>query len=803
MAIYDSPVLLEPVLSQSEGLYSRCQKARHYGVDIAWWIVGPMPLSSFNETFLCGTSTDPSYEQKSMLAAFSKVPFGAKRCDEISRPMLAALNQKRSKSLFPGFVFDNVALPNVHPDEQGPMKSSRKLVHDSDGAFSSKSNYTDLFIDISPDSTHDFFHDPPARSKVRNRLEFLSHSDSKRKQMSTEELFGQHVSYVSEIFARQQRVFLFTIVMYGSLTRILRWDRSGCVVSEAFDVADDAAGLCNFLLRFSSASDAGRGHDTSVAQATSTDETLFANAIREYVRSQITDSEDLEQAVQQRYSPRHVYATHILRRLSPLCEENTRKRLFSRPAANSSSVTGRGTRGYWALDVSSGKIVFLKDTWRDSLLAEVEGDILQQLHEAGVSFVPSFVWHGDVSSLDGYSEERRPLQTEIQSTMTNTLCGEEWVCRVQGSLPRFSQRRHCRLVMGTVGMPMSTVRGTEELLHATHDVFTGKCKSDFVSALRGAADVVRTKESRLHRDVSVGNIVLVKEADSEIRRGYLIDWEMSCKVNDSSEAIEKGDLFAQGTWAFMSMRVLTWYKDDDSWRLKFEDDMESLLYVVMYSALLWQPHHFTAKGVTMIIRGMFDEYTRISYLNVLISGGGKASNVRSRGQVYGKAFKSPAFAKWLSDMMAHHVPKDYDDKAYKGKWDNPVFIYDYWANFLRLHSLERDNRVDNLAGYSKLRDLSTEAVEREQLPPFPDTTSREHSDAEHRRHQLKESAAETQRGKRRGRDLSQSSAPRRSSRIKEKEEARAQAQSAQNGVGHGRGSSSRGRSRGRARGRSR
>ena len=48
------------------------------------------------------------------------------------------------------------------------------------------------------------------------------------------------------------------------------------------------------------------------------------------------------------------------------------------------------------------------------------------------------------------------------------------------------------------------------------------------------------KDSRIHRDISVGNIVLVKEKDSAIRRGYLIDWETSCKVDDDGAATEVG-----------------------------------------------------------------------------------------------------------------------------------------------------------------------------------------------------------------------------------------------------------------------
>ena len=48
------------------------------------------------------------------------------------------------------------------------------------------------------------------------------------------------------------------------------------------------------------------------------------------------------------------------------------------------------------------------------------------------------------------------------------------------------------------------------------------------------------KDARIHRDLSVANIVLVKEADRPIRKGYLIDWEASCRVDEAGEATSAG-----------------------------------------------------------------------------------------------------------------------------------------------------------------------------------------------------------------------------------------------------------------------
>ncbi len=47
-------------------------------------------------------------------------------------------------------------------------------------------------------------------------------------------------------------------------------------------------------------------------------------------------------------------------------------------------------------------------------------------------------------------------------------------------------------------------------------------------------------DSRLHRDISVGNILLVREEGRDVRRGVLVDWETSCRVDDTGKAVEPG-----------------------------------------------------------------------------------------------------------------------------------------------------------------------------------------------------------------------------------------------------------------------
>lgn len=60
-------------------------------------------------------------------------------------------------------------------------------------------------------------------------------------------------------------------------------------------------------------------------------------------------------------------------------------------------------------------------------------------------------------------------------------------------------------------------------------------------------------DSRIHRDLSAGNVILVKEQDRRVRRGYLIDWEASCRVDDSGEALEAGRVVSRMDFSLASL----------------------------------------------------------------------------------------------------------------------------------------------------------------------------------------------------------------------------------------------------------
>lgn len=49
-----------------------------------------------------------------------------------------------------------------------------------------------------------------------------------------------------------------------------------------------------------------------------------------------------------------------------------------------------------------------------------------------------------------------------------------------------------------------------------------------------------TLTNRLHRDISVVDLILVRDHPDSVRKGHLIDWEVSSEVNDSGASQDAG-----------------------------------------------------------------------------------------------------------------------------------------------------------------------------------------------------------------------------------------------------------------------
>nr|VWO95587.1 Uncharacterized protein [Ganoderma boninense] len=702
--VYDVPLALDNTFSHTRGLDPRSAAARNdlHLHDCIDHLLGPMPPQQFLDFFLPWDVPSGRKGRLQSRNAFKDVPLSWNTVDDMYAQLLPALNKQTPKQArCPGFVFEVAASRSIHPNRPGYMKpdiccyasGSMPIIHSSDHSSRVELGHAELFIDLKPHPLHDFFVDPPSNidQDTRRSHEFLQLAKDEDYQLVIDlpRTLGQHVAFVTEILARQFRTFLFSISMSGSFARILRWDRSGCVTTESFNIREHPDLLCEFLWRFSQTSNAGRGHDPTVQLASAEEEVLFQDVVLHAVRVQLEGSDVVvEDAVREHYAPGRVYAMNISCRASSGGPSKTRRYLVSCPVISPLSFVGRGTRGYWTVDVVSRSIAFLKDTWRFASVDELEADTLQRLQNLGVRHVPRVPWFGDVC--DGVASSSQPSsEIGFQETLTNKMRQAPWACQVNKHRVRISRRRHHRLVLETVGYGLSSVRGPDELLSACYDVFI-------------AMQDARKLDSRIHRDISLGNIILVKiPGDRPTRQGYLIDWEASCAVDDKGEAQDVG---RAGTWRFMSIRMLN--ADGDNLKQTFQDDMEALFYVVLFCALMYQPHNRSPGQLKNTLNNFFDE--KMSFGPGVVGGGnGKTMNSLTRTFTRGLQFESPQLGEWINAVAdLHHAAEPVrssseensndgeSENDYQDRWSDPKYLDDYWATFLKTHKLEHNNRFE-------------------------------------------------------------------------------------------------------------
>jgi hypothetical protein len=122
------------------------------------------------------------------------------------------------------------------------------------------------------------------------------------------------------------------------------------------------------------------------------------------------------------------------------------------------ALTGRATRAYPGYEKASGRILFLKDSWRAKCL-EKESDILKTLNDAKVRNVPNLVCGGDI---------------EGHRTLTNDYVSDNaynsWKC---GCNSLIVERIHHRFVGDFVGRHLSEFTSTKQMMLAVRDAYIG------------------------------------------------------------------------------------------------------------------------------------------------------------------------------------------------------------------------------------------------------------------------------------------------------------------------------------------
>ncbi|KAH9915713.1 hypothetical protein B0H21DRAFT_713571 [Amylocystis lapponica] len=568
--------------------------------------------------------------------------------------------------------------PSVDAFKKIPAKPERKT--DIYGHLQSP-GYAELFIEVKETVAHDFFKDPPDDAD-RSRYQFMLDITNEEAYERAEESLGHHVAYATEACARQHRTFYLSMSLAGTFLRFIRWDRAGAIVSESFDIRAQPEFLCDFLWRFAHASLTERGHDPTLEFAAPGDEDRFREIISARVKIETgLTGEALDDAIEEHYKPGLVIII-------------TERLLVSRPVAYPLSVAGRATRGYWAV-TASDDVVFLKDSWR-YLAMEKEGVTIEEMEKAGVVNIPQILIHGDVpmelrdevpenAPMLGTSEPHGKIVAKprfIQHTRTEEFKDRYWVCR-GGQAISVTGHAHYRLVSKTVGYPLKRFVDAKELLRAAFDAY---------QALTSAYD----KNMRLHRDISIGNIILVRETARKERRGVLFNWEFSSIINsNAARGYER-----TGTWNFMSARLL----EVTGLVHLIQDDMESMLWVVLYCGFLWLP--VQVLGASTLDDTVYDLFESSHYnatKNVSTGGHAKLLNSLTRRYTRGFKFKCVPFQEFCETMMDYHCPRDHVKVELDGQWEDPRYFEKFWSDFLDTNkdkfvgtfAEKHDNKVAN------------------------------------------------------------------------------------------------------------
>ncbi|KAF9261196.1 hypothetical protein L218DRAFT_505516 [Marasmius fiardii PR-910] len=283
---------------------------------------------------------------------------------------------------------------------------------------------------------------------------------------------NQMATYAGAIMSSQFRTHLFSVQVTRTRARLIRWDREGAVVTNAFPFAEQPY-LVEFVKRFAKAKMDYRGHDSCMTEV----DRARAKEVREFLR----DNND----------PNHSEEAYRVYKFT-----FPNERAGGKPVTfyggkiafeGNACPTGRSTRGFLVVDKDNKK-AYLKDTWRISKQGmEKEGDVYKILEEKKVEKIPSVVACGDANG-------------KWQETATGSLSRKPDAKR--------RPHRHYFIVLDTIGRRLTEFRTLRELLNAMKD------------ALQAYYEAC-TKANILHRDISVGHILITEGG------GILIDWDLS------------------------------------------------------------------------------------------------------------------------------------------------------------------------------------------------------------------------------------------------------------------------------------
>jgi hypothetical protein len=252
--------------------------------------------------------------------------------------------------------------------------------------------------------------------------------------MNGRKTLGQIATYATAQMAQQLRPWVFSVVICGNHSRLVRWDRSGAIFTSHFD-HKASPHLEAFFTRYGSLDPRSRGVDTSITILKDDDPRV------KVAKDGIGFKPD--QGLHPYFYEFWLGPGHTVVGYSP--------------KPSTSSLFGRASQPFIIWDPANQKKQFLKDTWRIDLPdMVVEGEIYKTLKSKEVPNIASVIWHGDIG-------EQQTLTSKLQDNFNNTY-----------SMRPLIPHKHYRLMLDKVGQPCTEYNNQYHFFTVIHQAMKGE-----------------------------------------------------------------------------------------------------------------------------------------------------------------------------------------------------------------------------------------------------------------------------------------------------------------------------------------